>query len=113
MELDRHVARREAADGLVERAHEEHAAELAVGDRVQADRLLLGDDLTDALVGDLADRVLIRVGELKAGVRRAYLVVTEAGLLLQRVDQARRAQEAADVVGPDGLLTHGVSSIWR
>ena len=65
-------------------------AKLAVGDARQADRFLEGDDL--------ADRVVLR--DLEAGL------VELAGLAgAGCLDEPRRADETADVLGMDG---HGI-----
>ena len=62
------------------------AAELAVGDVLQADVLLQRDDVADRRVLD-----------------RAQLVVVDAAgrVVLAGLEQLGRAQQAADVVGPE------------
>jgi hypothetical protein len=65
---------------------EEGAAELAVGHRLEADRLLQRDRLSDAFVLDRAQRI---------GVDLAARVAC-AGVL-----QPRRSQQAADVLGAE------------
>ena len=62
------------------------APELAVGDRLEADRLLLRDRLPDASILDLRER---RSGELAAPRFRPCLA------------QLGRAEQAADVVGAE------------
>jgi hypothetical protein len=63
------------------------AAQLPVGDRLQADGLLLRDGLAD---GRVLDRAALTVGDL---------ATLEAGA---RIGDGGRAQEAADVVGAEG-----------
>ena len=67
-------------------------AVLAVGDRLEADRLLLGDDLPD--LGVLDRRQLL--GGDAAGLALG------AGLL-----QRRRAQDGADVIGTEWHIGRG------
>jgi hypothetical protein len=72
--------------------------ELAVGRRLQADVLLLADDVTDRLVLDAAQLVVV---DAAGGVVRA------------RLHQLRRPEQAADVVGAEGgrcALRHRISS---
>ena len=66
---------------------EEGAAELAVGDAAEADLLLAAHHVPDRRV---LDRAQGRGIDLAAGAARA------------RLEQALRAQEAADMVGPIG-----------
>src|SRR5262249_12313273 len=77
-------------------------AELAVGDRLEADRLLLLDDRFDFAVRDRGKR------------RRIDLAAGEAGA---RLFQRRRAQQAADVIGAErrtgGHGAHGRLYILR
>ena len=70
------------------------AAELAVGDRVQPDRLFTGGELGDALVLD----GLELVGRQLAVLAR-----------LARRQQPSRAEQAPDVVGATGELSHGTA----
>ncbi|MCY1541485.1 hypothetical protein D9M68_771810 [compost metagenome] len=75
------------------------AAELAVGDALQADVFLEADDLGDGLVFDLA-QLLGRDLAL--------------GFLLACFEQVLGAQEAAHVVvagGQGGMLGHGMNSV--
>ncbi len=73
------------------------AAEFAVGDRLQADRFLLLDDALDLAVFDRLER---------GGVDLAL------GVLLARLLQRGRAQQAADMIGAERRLvlrlTHSV-----
>ena len=79
---------------LVDEVHvPRRAAELSVGRDVQADVLLQGDDIADRLVLDRAQA---------GGVDPARREIM-AGL-----HQCSRAQQAADVVGPERRLGAGV-----
>src|SRR5207253_7806524 len=89
------VAQAEALDGVDEARGPASPPEFAVGDARQAERLLKGDDLADAVV----------LHGAKAGV------VELAGLVrARRVDEPRRPDEAADVLGVEGRL-HGINCI--
>src|SRR5437667_444348 len=97
---EHHADRRRHADALQLR-HEvevpEVAAVLAVGDGAQAERLLLRDGRADAAVFDVFE-LSRREG---AGLR-----------LRARLAQLGRAQQAADLVGPErGLRHHGDLSV--
>jgi len=61
--------------------------ELAVGDRLQADLLLLGDDLLDLFILD----------PRQFGIGDGASLASAAGFL-----QRRRAQKTADLVGAKG-----------
>jgi hypothetical protein len=81
----------DAVEPLEEIDVEIGAAELAVGDSLEADPLLRTDDLTDARVLD-----------------RAQLVCWQ-GLgeeLLARGSQAFRAEKTADVIGAEWRMSH-------
>ena len=70
------------------------AAEFAVGDDLQSDALLHGDGA--------ADRGVLRRAELFGG-RRARREFTPD------VEQFRRAEQAADVLGAEGRVIHRLS----
>ena len=109
VEDDRVVRRLEALDRLVERPHEERAPELAVGDRPDADLVLLGHDGPDLVLGDLPDRVLVGLREGEAEVGCMDLCHRDPGLRLDRPQQRCRPQKAPDVVGAGVQLAHGLS----
>ena len=77
----------DAVEALVEIELPPGAAELAVGRELEADLLLLLDDLLDLAVLDLAERL----GAL----------ISPFGVLGARLLQRRRAQQAADVIGAE------------
>src|SRR5712691_2037822 len=98
LRLGLHAVELDAGVGLVEVDAVEHpkeievppgAAELAVGRKLEADLLLLLDDLLDFPVFD----------RLELGRRDGALFVLGAGLL-----ERRGAQEAADMIGAVGRL---------
>src|SRR5205823_5334863 len=76
----------DAVEALVEVEMPPGAAELAVGGELEADLLLLPDDLLDLAVFDLGK---LRVGDLLLGVLRARLL------------QRRGTQQTADVIGAE------------
>ena len=92
---ERAVAQAEARHRIDEAGRPAAAAEFAVGDARQAERLLEVDDLADAVV----------LHGAKAGV------VELSGLVRTRgVDEPRRPHEAADVLGVEGRL-HSINCI--
>ena len=109
VEDDGVVRRLEAPDRLVERPHEERAPELAVGDRPDADLLLLGHDGPDLVLGDLPDRVLVGLRKGEAEVSGMDLAHRDPGLRLDRPQQRCRPQKAPDMVGTGVQLAHGLS----
>ena len=97
-EAERAVAQPEAVDRVDEARRPAAAAELAVGDRRQADRLLEGDDLADAFV----------LQALHFGVADL------AGLAVARgLEQALGPQEAADMLDPGRRPHCGASEVFR
>ena len=85
-------------DRVVERVGEGRAAELAVGDDVQADVDLLGDGGAHLRVDDLVQGRAV-LGALGLEDGRMTRTVELGG----RVEEALRAQQAADDLGASGL----------
>src|SRR3546814_9549663 len=81
------VGHGDAGEALEKVDVEEGAPELAVGDALQAGVLLALHHRADAVVLDLPEPGVVQPA---------------AGMLLARLGEAARAQEAADVVGAEG-----------
>jgi hypothetical protein len=90
-ELEDGLPHLEAVDGVDEVGPVRRPAELAVGDEAQPEALLHGDGGGDGLV---------------LGPDEACFVKGSGPVPAVRVPQGRRAQEAADVVGPYRIHQH-------